>query len=80
MKNDDRIIELLAEYLRKTDIAIESIQKHEEYFKAQIQVLLEHSKQIEFLRQESLKHNIQQDEILKEIFSISKRVKDLEEK
>jgi hypothetical protein len=40
---------------------------------------LKHSEQIEELRKESLKHGMQQEALLKEIFSISRRVGSLED-
>ena len=85
MKSEEKIIELLAEYLQKTDRILERMDKHDSVFEKQFKVIeslqresLEHSKQIESLRKETLKHSIQQEEILKEIFSISKRVNSLE--
>jgi hypothetical protein len=94
MKNGDKIIELLAEYLKKTDKALERLEKHSQQFDRQAQILekqtlvlekhtelLEkHSEEIVSLRKESLKHDIRNEALLKEIFSISKRVGNLEDK
>lgn len=93
MKNEERIIELLSEYLRKSDKHEEEIirlrgdfNKSQEEIKSLRFESLKHQvqqqemlKEISSMRSESLKHQIQQDVILKEILSISKRVKDLEE-
>jgi hypothetical protein len=79
MKNEDKLIELLAEYLQKTDRILDRLDSHDSLFGKQFQTLLEHSKQIESLQKESLRHSIHQEEILKEIFSISKRVRSLED-
>lgn len=92
MKIEAKIIELLAEYLQKTDRILDRLDKHDGIFEKQFKVMMEHSKQIESLqresveyskrieslRKETLKHSIHQEEILKEIFSISKRVNTLE--
>jgi hypothetical protein len=87
MKNEDRIIELLAEYLQKTDRILDRLDSHDQLFEAtlkridisseQIQQLQKETKE---LRSESLKHEIKNDVLLKEILSISKRVMTLEEK
>lgn len=86
MKNEEKIIELLAEYLQKTDRILDRLDKHDSLFKNQLDVLFQHSKQIETLQKqtetlqkEALKHSIHQEELLKEIFSISKRVSTLED-
>lgn len=86
MKNEDKIIELLSEYLQKTDRVLDRLDKHDELFKNQLDVLFQHSKQIETLQKqtetlqkEALKRSIHQEELLKEIFSISKRVNNLED-
>jgi len=88
------LLELLAEYLKKTDQAIGRIDlaydvllKHSDQLLKHSDQLLKHSDQLsghaeelrEF-RKESLRHEIQQEAILKEIFSISKRVQSVEEK
>ena len=44
------------------------------------QSILKHSEEIERLRKETLKREIQHDTLLKEIFSISRRVSDIEDK
>ena len=66
MKSEDKIVELLSEYLKKTDQTLERVD-------LAYDVLVKHSEQIEELRKESLKHGIQQEALLKEIFSISRR-------
>ena len=72
MKSEDKILELLSEYLKKTDQTLERMD-------LAYDVLIKHSEQIEELRKESLKHAIQQEALLKEIFSISRRVGSLED-
>ncbi len=99
MKNEDRIVELLAEYMQKTDRILDEMAKNgkanaefQKIFQNQLnrmdvayQIIVGHSEKIEGLqkeckelRSESLKYSIQNDVILKEILSISKRVNDLE--
>ncbi len=94
MKNEDKIIELLAEYLLKTDQSldrIEVLQKQTNELQKQTNELqkqtnelqkqsLQVQKEIKELRSESLKHEIKNDVLLKEILSISKRVMTLEER
>lgn len=63
MKNEDKIIELLTEYISKTD-------KIEKEFKAEIVAL----------RRDFNQTNSRQEELMKEIFRISKRVLDIEDK
>ena len=86
MKNEEKIIELLAEYLKKTDQALEridkayeSIKKHSEQFDKHSEQFDKHWQEITALRKESMKMQIQNDVLLKEILSISKRVQNLED-
>jgi methyl-accepting chemotaxis protein len=99
MKAEDKILELLTEYIQKTDRTLEEMSKHEkqinsatqqinsayQQINSAYQFIQQHAEEIKALRQESvalrqesLKREIQQEAILKEIFSISKRVSDLE--
>jgi len=81
--DDNRIyelLELLAEYLKKTDQAIGRIDLAYDVLLKHSDQLLRHAEELRELRKESLKHEIQQEVILKEIFSISKRVQSVEEK
>jgi predicted patatin/cPLA2 family phospholipase len=87
MKNEEKIIELLAEYLKKTDQAVEridkayeSIKKHSEQFDKHSEQFDKHWQEITALRKDSMKMQIQNDVLLQEILSISKRVQNLEEK
>lgn len=87
MKNEDKMVELLAEYLLKTDRAlanIEILQKQTLDIQKQTHDLQQQThelqKETKELRSESLKHEIKNDVLLKEILSISKRVLTLEEK
>jgi hypothetical protein len=94
MKTEDRILELLAEYLKKTDQTIERIDGANKRMDLAYDVLVKHSEElvelrksseknqqeIVELRKESIKHEIQQDVLLKEILSISRRVGTLEDK
>jgi len=84
MKMEDKILELLAEYLKKTDQTLERMD-------LAYGILVQHSKELISLRkesetlrkeaiQEARKREIQQEALLKEIFSISKRVGNLEDK
>ena len=100
MKTEDRILELLAEYLKKTDQSLERIdlaytvlmkhsgqfeqhsgqfEQHSKQFAQHSDQLMKQSERIEELRKESLKHQVQQEALLKEIFSISRRVSNLED-
>ncbi|NOS91235.1 MAG: hypothetical protein HOP30_04900 [Cyclobacteriaceae bacterium] len=108
MKNEEKIIELLAEYLLKTDRVLDRLDSHDHLFKEVLARIDKKSEQIDDLqiqtkelqretrelqqqtkelqqqtkdlRSESLKHEINNDVLLKEILSISKRVWTLEEK
>lgn len=101
MKNEEKIIELLAEYLLKTDRILDRLDSHDHLFKEVLARIDKKSEQIDELqmqtkelqretrelqqqtkelRSESLKHEIKNDVLLKEILSISKRVWTLEEK
>lgn len=115
MKNEEKIIELLAEYLLKTDRVLDRLDSHDHLFKEVLARIDKKSEQIDDLgmqtkelqretrelqqqtkelqqqtkelqqqtkelRSESLKHEIKNDVLLKEILSISKRVWTLEEK
>ena len=107
MKTEDRILELLAEYLKKTDQSLERIdlaytvlmkhsgqfeqhsgqfeqhskqfEQHSKQFAQHSDQLMKQSERIEELRKESLKHQVQQEALLKEIFSISRRVSNLDD-
>ena len=80
MKSEDKILELLSEYLKKTDQTLERMDLAYDVLIKHSEQILKHSEQIEELRKESLKHEIQQEALLKEIFSISRRVANLEDK
>ncbi|MCE2893314.1 MAG: hypothetical protein LW721_02660 [Flammeovirgaceae bacterium] len=87
MKNEEKIIELLAEYLQKTDRILDRLDSHDHLFEEILKRIDASSQQIhqlqtetKELRSESLKHEIKNDVLLKEILSISKRVMTLEEK
>ena len=79
MKSEDKILELLSEYLKKTDQTLERMDLAYDVLIKHSEQILKHSEQIEELRKESLKHGIQQEALLKEIFSISRRVGSLED-
>ena len=79
MKSEDKILELLSEYLKKTDQTLERMDLAYDVLIKHSEQILKHSEQIEELRKESLKHGIQQEALLKEIFSISRRVGNLED-
>jgi uncharacterized coiled-coil DUF342 family protein len=59
-KRIDEIIELLAEYLQKTDRILDRMDKHDEMFEKQLaridlayQVIITHSEKIELLQEQS---------------------------
>jgi len=84
MKGEERIIELLSEYLRKADKHEDEIKQNQEQIKQnqkEIQsIRKEFQIEIKELRSQSLKNDVRQEALLKEILSLSKRVIDLEEK
>ncbi len=87
MKMEDKILELLAEYLKKTDQTLERIEETNKRIDQSNKrmdlaygILVQHSEELISLRQEARKREIQQEALLKEIFSISKRVGNLEDK
>ena len=79
MKSEDKILELLSEYLKKTDQTLERMDLAYDVLVKHSEQILKHSEQFGELRKESLKHEIQQEALLKEIFSISRRVANLED-
>lgn len=100
MKAEDRILELLAEYLKKTDqtmermdasnkrmdesnkrmdLAYDVLIKHSEELIELRKVSEKNQNEIVELRKETIKREIQQEALLKEIFSISRRVGNLED-
>ncbi len=86
MKAEDKILELLAEYLKKTDQTIEQMdlanKRMDESNKRMdlaYDVLIKHSEELIDLRKELIKREVQQDVLLKEILSISRRVGNLED-
>ncbi len=80
MKNEEKILELLAEYLVKTDRSLERIEELQRETRELQKETLELRKETLELRKEFLKHEIRNDVLLKEILSISRRVITLEEK
>jgi len=87
VKNEEKIIELLAEYLQKTDRILDRLDSHDHLFEEILKRIDASSQQIhqlqtetKELRSESLKHEIKNDVLLKEILSIYKRAMTLEEK
>ncbi len=87
MKAEDKILELLAEYLKKTDQTLERMDlaydvliKHSEELVELRKSSEKNQHEIVELRKESIKREIQQDVLLKEILSISRRVGTLEDK
>ncbi|MEK6780530.1 MAG: hypothetical protein AABY93_02425 [Bacteroidota bacterium] len=93
MKAEEKILELLAEYLKKTDQTLErmdlaydvlikhseGLMKHSEELIDLRKVSEKNQNEIAALRKESIKHEIQQEVLLKEILSISRRVGNLED-
>ena len=78
MKGEERIIELLSEYLVKADRNENEIKQNQKQIELLRKDFIENQGEIKKLRSESLKHDIRQDVLLKEILSLSKRVGDLE--
>lgn len=85
--NENKIIELLAEYLQKTDRMLDKMDQHEKIFDKQFermdlayQVLISHSEKIEDLQSQTKEIQQRNEALLKEILSISKRVQTIEGK
>ena len=87
MKAEDRILELLAEYLQKTDRLLDRMERTDKNVEIMSKAILEHSLKFNQVNQqifhiyEDIKH-LRDDQgiMLKELLSISKRVSSLEEK
>ncbi|HEY5823961.1 MAG TPA: hypothetical protein VIT44_06345 [Cyclobacteriaceae bacterium] len=79
MKDEGKIIELLSDYLKKTDQLLERMDNSDKKMQLAYDILIKHSEEILSLRKETLKREVQHDTLLKEIFSISKRVGNLED-
>jgi hypothetical protein len=77
MKNEEKILELLAEYLVKTDRSLGRIEELQQEIRDLQKKNLELSKETLELRKESLKYEISNDVLLKETLSISRRVQTL---
>ncbi len=69
MKNEERIIELLLEYISRTD------RMEKEFKEEMLSLRREHNE----LRRDFNQTNSRQEALMKEIFSLSKRVNNLEE-
>lgn len=87
MMNENKIIELLAEYLQKTDRMLGKMDQHEKIFDKQFermdlayQILISHSEKIEDLQNQTKEIQQRNEALLKEILSISKRVQTIEGK
>ena len=73
MKSEERILELLSEYLHKTDRTLERMEKTDRNVEIMSKAILDQSLNIRRLSEEN-------NQMLKELISISKRVSNLEEK
>lgn len=74
MKNENKIIELLTEYISRTD-------KMEQEFSQEItQLRKDLNQEVVTLRKDLNQTNVRQEELMKEIFRISRRVGNLEDK
>jgi len=87
MMNENKIIELLAEYLQKTDRMLGKMDQHEKIFDKQFermdlayQILISHSEKTEDLQNQTKEIQQRNEALLKEILSISKRVQTIEGK
>jgi uncharacterized coiled-coil DUF342 family protein len=85
MKNEDKIIEMLTEYIRRADVTHEEFavsQKNIERNQLEIRDLRkdwrETQKDMKEMQGNNKQSNVRQEALMKEIFSISKRVGDLE--
>lgn len=92
--DESKILELLAEYLRKTDQILERLGKQEEHWNKQdarldiaYQTLIFHSEKIEALqkaseeiRKQTKKIEVRNDAMLQQLIALSKRVNTIERK
>jgi len=76
MKGEERIIELLSEYLRKSDKHEEEMATMQKEFNEVIKRIDTTQKELKAMR---LKNDVKHDVLLKEILSLSKRVNALED-
>jgi len=76
MKNEDKILELLSDYIARSDRFEQEVKKRFENNDKKFETT---QKEIVELRRDLRKSLVQQDAVLQEIFSISKRVGDLED-
>ena len=84
MMDEGKILELLAEYLRKTDRLIEKWDKHDLLFDKQFkrldiayQVLVTHSEKIEELQRESKELRLQTKELQQQTLNIQQETKNI---
>jgi hypothetical protein len=87
MKLEDRIVELLAEYLKKSDQLLERMDRTDNGIGIMSRAIAEHSikfnktsEDIKQLREEQNRMREEQGIMLKELISLSKRVAVVEEK
>jgi hypothetical protein len=85
MKSEERILELLSEYLHKTDRILERMEKSDRNVEIMSKAILDHSlkfnqisAEIKRLSEENNKLREDQGIMLRELVSISKRVSNLE--
>ena len=92
--DESKILELLAEYLRKTDRVLDRLDSHDVLFDKQFkrldiayQVLVNHSEKIESLQQQTQKTLEEMkvmrhasDALLKQVVTLSRKVKTIEGK
>lgn len=80
MKSEERILELLAEYLQKTDRILEKMQQTDCNVDLMSKAILDHSIKFNQVNTEIKSLNEMNQGMLKELLSISKRVSNIEEK
>ena len=85
MKSEERILELLSEYLHKTDRILERMEKSDRNVEIMSKAILDHSlkfnqisAEIKRLSEENNKLREDQGIMIRELVSISKRVSNLE--
>ena len=80
MKSDERILELLSEYLHKTDRMLERMEKTDRNVEIMSKAILENSSKFNQINVDIKRLSEENNQMLKELISISKRVSNLEEK
>jgi hypothetical protein len=80
MKSEDKIIELLALYLKRTDQVLDGMDRTERSVDIMSRAVVDHSVKFNTVNEEIKHLREEQGVMLKEFLSISKRVSSIEER